>query len=144
MKNTLILFSLLAFLMPLNSGAQNEGSEIMKVLMDQQAAWNAGYLEQFMGGYWKSDSLSFIGKKGVNTGWQQTLDNYRKSYPDKATMGELNFEILKIDVLSPESAYVIGKWKLKRSPEKGDLSGHFTLLFKKMKNAWVIVSDHSS
>jgi ketosteroid isomerase-like protein len=37
---------------------------------------------------------------------------------------------------------VIGKWHLKR--EAGDLSGHFTLLWKKIKGQWLIVADHSS
>jgi len=36
----------------------------------------------------------------------------------------------------------VGKWHLTRSI--GDVGGHFTLLFKKVKNRWVIVADHSS
>jgi hypothetical protein len=44
--------------------------------------------------------------------------------------------------LSKEYYHVTGKWFLKRSI--GDLSGHFTLLFRKINNKWVIISDHSS
>lgn len=122
----------------------NNKEQIGEVLTRQQSAWNKGDIEQFMQGYWKSDSLSFISKKGITYGWQQTLDNYKKAYPDKATMGELAFEILSIDLLSEHSAFVVGKWTLKRSPDKGDLGGHFTLLFKKIGNHWYIVSDHTS
>lgn len=118
--------------------------QIMRVMMNQQAAWNDGNLEGYMDGYWKSDSLAFIGKKGITRGWQQTLDNYKKSYPDKAAMGTLKFEMISVEVLSKTSAYVVGKWGLKREESKGDLSGYFTLLFQKKNNRWVIVNDHSS
>ena len=79
------------------SFAQNDKDiqAIRAVLSTQQNAWNNGNLEAFMDGYWRSDSLSFIGKRGINYGWQKTLDNYKKSYPDKAAMGTLHFDILK-------------------------------------------------
>jgi ketosteroid isomerase-like protein len=116
---------------------------ILQLLINQKNAWNEGNLEQYMMGYWKSDSLSFIGKKGVTKGWQATLDNYKKSYPDKESMGQLDFEILKVEILSPTHAYVVGKWNLTRK-EKGNIGGHFSLLLKKSGKRWVIVSDHSS
>lgn len=117
--------------------------QIIRLLMNQKSAWNEGNLDQYMMGYWKNDSLSFIGKKGITKGWQATLDTYKKSYPDKAAMGQLQFDILKVELLSPTSAYVVGKWDLTRK-EKGNLSGYFSLLLKKLDNKWVIVSDHSS
>lgn len=112
--------------------------------MKQQAAWNDGNIEAYMQGYWKSDSLTFIGKKGITKGWQSTLENYQKSYPDKSAMGQLSFEILSLESLSSDAIYVVGKWNLAREPAKGNLNGHFTLLFKKIKRQWLIVSDHSS
>ena len=57
-------------------------------------------------------------------------------------MGQLKFTILSVEQLSKRSAYVIGKWRLAR--KAGDLSGHYTLLWKKIKGKWVIVADHSS
>ena len=116
--------------------------EIRKVLTELIMAWNRGDLDNFMQGYWKNDSLMFIGKSGVTHGWLQTLNNYKKGYPDTAAMGRLSFEILEVKKLSPEYYHVVGKWMLKRSI--GDLAGHYTLLFKKIKNRWVIISDHSS
>jgi hypothetical protein len=118
--------------------------QIIQVLKVQQESWNEGDIDGFMNGYWRNDSLTFIGKRGVTKGWQQTLDNYRKSYPDKASMGTLQFDILSVELTSKTTAYVVGKWHLTREPSKGDLDGHFTLLFKKINNRWVIVSDHSS
>ena len=125
-----------------SQGFPQDRLQIMSVLETQTECWNKGDLECFMEGYWKSDSLKFIGKNGINYGWQSTLDNYKKRYPDKTAMGKLDFEILEVSFLSDNSASVVGKWHLTRTV--GDLGGYFTLLWKKMKDKWVIVQDHSS
>ena len=64
---------------------------IVKVLDDQRIAWNKGDIEGFMQGYWKSDSLVFVGKSAPVYGWQSTIDRYKKTYPGKAGMGEAYF-----------------------------------------------------
>ena len=117
-------------------------SAIRSVLLNQQECWNQGDIECFMEGYWKSENLVFIGSKGVTYGWEKTLDNYKKSYPDQERMGELVFQILSIEPLSDDFWSVIGKWSLKRKSDNP--SGHFTLLFRKFGNEWLIVQDHSS
>jgi hypothetical protein len=57
-------------------------------------------------------------------------------------MGKLDFNIISVKRLSEIYFFVVGKWHLERSI--GDVGGHFTLLFKKVKAKWVIVADHSS
>lgn len=122
---------------------RNEDSLAIEELMKaQEAAWNFGDIETFMQSYWKSDSLRFIGKRGLQMGWQNTLDNYKKSYPDQAAMGRLAFENLDIDRLDSDHAFVIGRWTLYRAVDT--LGGHYSLLWKKINNKWVIVADHSS
>lgn len=116
--------------------------EILKAIDKQKIAWNNGDINGFMETYWQNDSLMFIGKSGVTYGWQNTLNNYKKGYPDKAAMGELDFDILQVKRLSVLYFFIMGKWHLTR--KMGDVGGHFTLLFKKVKDKWVIVSDHSS
>lgn len=115
---------------------------ILKVLEVQRLAWNQGNIEAYMQGYWHSDSLMFVGKNGPQYGWQKTFDNYKKSYPDKAAMGELTFDIIKVNLLDKTNAFVLGAWHLKR--EKDAPGGYFTLWFKKIKGVWMIVADHSS
>jgi ketosteroid isomerase-like protein len=137
------LFFLFIFLYSFSSFAQNKDEQaILTSLNIQKKAWNTGDLLTFMDTYWQNDSLMFIGKSGVTYGWQNTFDNYRKGYPDTTAMGKLNFNILHIKRLSVLYYSVVGKWELTRSI--GNLSGHFTLLFKKVGNRWLIVSDHSS
>lgn len=122
--------------------AQKADQSIRKLLNEQTLAWNRGDLEGFMQGYWKNDSLCFIGKSGVTYGWNNTLANYKKGYPDTAAMGKLQFTILHVQLLSKQYAQVIGKWHLTRSI--GNVQGHFTLLLRRLNGQWVIVSDHSS
>ena len=137
-------FSLLLFFQFSGFAQKNSKAErsILAIMDAQEKAWNRGDLEAFMAGYWKSDSLKFIGSRGLTYGWQQTLANYKKGYPDQETMGQLKFTILSVDILSRKSAFVIGQWQLTR--KAGDLDGHFTLLWKKIGGQWQIVADHSS
>lgn len=129
--------------LPLIAHTQSKDEqEIRQLLATQTQTWNRGDIEGFMQTYWKSDSLMFIGKSGVHFGWQETLNNYKKSYPDTTAMGKLSFEIITVKKLSPEYYYVVGKWMLKRSI--GDLGGHYDLLMKKINGNWYIISDHSS
>ncbi len=125
-----------------SQGQSADEKSIRELLSVQTEAWNKGDLEDFMSGYWKSDSLLFIGKSGVNNGWQKTLENYQKGYPDTTAMGKLNFELLELRQISPDYFFVVGKWHLQRSI--GNVGGHFSLLFKKMNGVWKIVADHSS
>jgi hypothetical protein len=115
---------------------------IRQLLNDQTRFWNRGDIDSFMTTYWHSDSLMFIGKNGITYGWTNTLNNYKKNYPDLSAMGRLSFEILLVKGLSFEYFQVIGKWNLQRSI--GDLSGHYTLLLKKINGNWFIIADHSS
>lgn len=117
-------------------------SAIKQILEKQTEAWNKGDIDAFMQTYWKSDSLVFVGKNGVTYGWQNTLDNYRKGYPDKTAMGRLQFTIIRIESLSDQVYNVIGKWHLTRTI--GNLQGHYTLIIKRINDKWLIVQDHSS
>lgn len=126
-----------------NSFAQSKDEmAIRSMLKVQTTAWNNGNIAQFMKGYWQDDSLMFIGKSGITYGWQKTLNNYKKNYPDTTSMGKLDFVLMEVKKLSAINYFVVGKWHLSRSI--GDLSGHFTLLFKKIKGNWLIIADHSS
>jgi ketosteroid isomerase-like protein len=115
---------------------------IIKVLDDQRIAWNKGDIEGFMQGYWKSDSLMFIGKTAPVYGWQKTLDRYKKTYPGKAGMGELAFDILQVKVLDDNNAFMLGEWHLKLA--NSSPGGYFTLWFRKINGEWKIVCDHTS
>ncbi len=121
---------------------ENEKEKINLIMKVQEQHWNLGKIEAFMEPYWRSDSLLFIGSKGPTYGWTPTYLNYLKAYPDQESMGQLKFSNIKIDVLNNENAFVVGKWHLTR--EKGDLEGHYALLWKRIDGQWKIVCDYSA
>lgn len=136
-------FILLFFAVPFFSFSQStDQAEVRNLLARQNDAWNHGDVDAFMVGYWKSDSLMFIGSSGITYGYNNTLANYKKRYPDTTAMGKLTFTLIQLKQLSPEYFHVTGKYYLHRTI--GDLSGHFTLLLRKINGQWVIISDHSS
>ncbi len=144
MKTQILTFIVLSlFFMQKTMAQTTDKAAIIKLMNKQETDWNVGNIPSFMEGYWKSDSLAFVGANGPTYGWQNTLDNYNRRYPDRATMGTLKFTVLKLQILDKTVATVIGKWQLTR-PEKGDIGGHFTLVFRKIKGKWLIISDHTS
>ncbi len=107
----------------------------------QKTAWNKGDIRGYMQGYWQSDSLVFIGSRGVSYGWKTTLKNYQKGYPTKEKMGVLSFSDVKITKLGKKYALVIGKWHLER--KENTIGGIYSLIFRKFKTGWKIISDHT-
>lgn len=121
-------------------------NNIRQVMNAQVVAWNDGDIDGFMKGYWNSPELKFVSGDNVTKGWQPTLDRYKKSYDSKAKMGVLTFSDLDINVLSKNSAVVLGSWNLDREVDgkKDNPHGKFTLIFRKFKDGWKIVHDHTS
>ena len=142
----LLAFSLQALAQtttPTSTPTYNKNEKAIRTLLAAQTkAWNEGNLADFMEGYLPSDSLLFVGKSGPTYGFNNTLNNYKKGYPDTASMGKLTFTLLALTPIEKKHYRVLGKWSLQRS--KGDVSGYFTLLFQKIKGKWLVIQDHSS
>ncbi len=145
MKDFLFLFSFIV-LVSININAQSKETkiavEIKSVMNAQVLAWNDGDIEGFMRGYWKSEEMKFVSGDNVSRGWQAALDRYKKNYDSKSKMGVLTFADLEVNVLSKDAAVVLGNWSLVR--EKDNPKGKFTLVFRKFKDGWKIVHDHTS
>ena len=127
----------------------SDRAAIRAVLQRQARAWNRGDLRAYMAGYAQTDTLRFASGGSVRTGWEETLQNYRKGYPDTQAMGTLSFSDLDVDLLSGRHALVFGRWRLTRGEAAGGpASGLFTLLFEQTSTgegpAWRIVHDHTS
>ena len=120
----------------------SDEQRVRDVLTAQIVAWNGGDINTFMQGYAKTDSIMFIGSKGITYGWDSTLAHYKRSYPNKAAMGVLSFDLIKVKQLSPDYFFVVGKFTLIR--DRDTPTGHFDLLLQKINGKWFIVSDHTS
>lgn len=142
-----ILPVLLLVLVSINVECQTDASSseivhVAAILDAQQRAWNDGDIRGYMNGYWESDSLLFTSGGSEQRGWNATYEKYRKSYPTRALMGILTFSNLEIHLLSPVSAWVFGRWELKRDDDHP--AGLFTLVLRKLEGEWKIVHDHTS
>jgi len=116
---------------------------VRQVLDGQVEAWNRGDLDAFMAGYWQSPELTFFSGPDRTSGWQATLDRYRKRYQaDGKEMGRLTFSELSVEMLGPDAALVRGRWALQMS--KDAPSGLFTLIFWRTPDGWRIIHDHTS
>jgi ketosteroid isomerase-like protein len=115
---------------------------ISTVLSAQQTAWNRGDVDTFLVGYWHSPELTFSGSSGVARGWDGVLARYKKNYPVRKAMGQLDFSELEFRFLGPDAALVLGRWHLKR--EKDDPGGVFTLVWQRFPDGWKIIHDHTS
>ncbi len=146
MKNILLLLALTLFASISSLASDNRdakaGADIRKVMNEQTAAWNRGDIEGFMQGYWKSEDLSFTSGNKNTRGWQATFDNYKRGYSDCDKMGKLSFSEMDVTVLSKKSAMVRGRFLLERKEDKP--TGLFTLIFRKFKDGWKIIHDHTS
>lgn len=143
MQRLVILFLFLSQFQIVSVYAQTKAETQVRAVLEQQATdWNRGDIEAFMQGYWKSEELVFIGSRGATFGWDQTLANYKKGYPDKATMGELSFDLIRVTQQSKKVVSVVGKFTLIRENDRP--SGHFLLLLKKIKGKWKVIADHTS
>jgi uncharacterized protein (TIGR02246 family) len=121
---------------------EKEVEKVTDLLDKQVKEWNNGNLDKFMDTYWKSEDLVFVGSSGVTYGWQSTLNNYKKNYPNKRAMGNLRFNIMDIRKIDKKTIFVIGRFFLTRNA--GNVDGHFTLVVQKVRGKWLIISDHSS
>ena len=127
-----------------SSGYGTYAKAIERVLRTQQEAWNRHDLEGFMAGYWNSPELTFFSDAKEHDGWKATIDRYLATYSSPGhEMGKLEFSGLRVVVLSQDSGFVRGAWKLTMSDGKMP-HGLFTLVFRKFPEGWKIVHDHTS
>jgi ketosteroid isomerase-like protein len=122
--------------------APDATKSIESVLLRQEAAWNRGDVGEFMSGYWKSSGVRFLSGDKIVSGWDETLARFRAKYATRAHMGTLLFSNLRVDMLGPDAAFAVGRWRLERAGDQPH--GVFSLIFRKIAGRWVIVLDHTS
>ena len=121
---------------------ESDRAAITKILATQQSNWNQGNVDAFLEGYWRSPDLTFSGSGGIARGWDGVLARYKKNYPDRAAMGQLDFSGLEFHFLGNDAALVLGHWHLARA--HGDIGGVFSLVWQRLPEGWRIIHDHTS
>ena len=134
--------SLLALLALAAASPQAERAAILDTIHSMEAAWNRGDFRGYMAGFKKPDVVFVSGGK-FQEGWQGTLDHYVRDYGGSAERrGKLHFYNMKVDLLGPDSAMLIGQYRLERGPRVTE--GVNTRLFRKVSGKWLITMNHVS
>lgn len=115
---------------------------IRAVLYAQRDAWNRGDVARYMDGYVRSEDTVLVSGDNVTRGWQTVLDRYQKNYNSREKMGTLTFSDLETTLIGNDGAIVLGRWHLKRVGDEPH--GRFTLIFRKTRQGWRIIHDHTS
>jgi uncharacterized protein (TIGR02246 family) len=117
---------------------------ITQLITSQQLSWNKGDIDTFVKAYWNSPDLTFSGTRGTERGYETVLEHYKKAYPDRSTMGQLDFSDLEFHFIGNDGALVLGHWHLTRDKDKGDVGGVFSLVWQRFPQGWRIIHDHTS
>lgn len=121
---------------------ESDRAAITKILEAQQNNWNQGNVDAFLEGYWRSLDLTFSGSGGIARGWDGVAARYKKNYPDRVSMGQLDFSGLEFRFLCNDAALVVGHWHLARA--RGEIGGVFSLVWQRFPEGWRIIHDHTS
>ncbi len=115
---------------------------VRAVLNAQRDAWNRGDIAGYMDGYSRTANTVFVSGDTVTRGWQTVLERYQRSYNSPEKMGTLTFSDLEVTPLGEDAAVALGRWQLQRANDQPH--GRFTLIFRRTKQGWKIVHDHTS
>ena len=134
----------LALLVPTASAAsqRTDPEAILAVIGDMEAAWNRGDFRGYMAGF-KNPDVVFVSGGKFQLGWQGTLDHYIRDYGgSEERRGRLHFYNMKVDILGPDAAMLVGQYRLERG--KRVTEGVNTRLFRKVQGNWLITMNHVS
>lgn len=124
------------------SDVETEKQAILALVSRMEAAWNRGDFRGYMEGFANPDVI-FVSRGEFQKDWQGTLDHYIRDYgTSEATRGRLHFYDIRIEMLAPDAAQLISRFRLDR-PEN-PLDGISTRLMRKRGDQWVIAHNHVS
>jgi uncharacterized protein (TIGR02246 family) len=135
-----LALSLLA--QPVAASPRTDRAAILAVISRMEAAWNRGDFRGYMAGF-KDPDVVFISGGKFQDGWQGTLDHYIRDYGGASERrGKLHFYAMKVDILAPDAAMLIGQYRLERPGRV--TQGVNTRLFRKLRGHWLITVNHVS
>jgi ketosteroid isomerase-like protein len=134
--------SVIAFLALAAATPQAEKAAILDTIHHMEDAWNHGDFRGYMAGF-KNPDVVFVSGGKFQQGWQGTLDHYVRDYGGSAERrGKLHFYNMRVDLLAPDAAMLVGQYRLERGPRVTE--GVNTRLFRKIKGKWLITMNHVS
>jgi hypothetical protein len=134
--------SLIAALALAAASPQADRAAILSTVHRMEVAWNHGDFRGYMAGF-KNPDVIFVSGGKFQDGWQGTLDHYVRDYGGSVERrGALHFYNMKVDLLAPDAAMLIGQYRLERGSRVTE--GVNTRLFRKFHGKWLITVNHVS
>ncbi len=125
-----------------SASPKSDRAAILHVVARMEAAWNRGDFRGYMAGF-KNPDVVFVSGGKFQDGWQGTLDHYIRDYGGSAERrGKLHFYNMKVDLLAPDAAMLVGQYRLERGTRVTE--GVNTRLFRKVRGRWLITMNHVS
>jgi ketosteroid isomerase-like protein len=127
---------------PVAASPATERAAILSTIQQMEHAWNRGDFRGYMAGF-ENPGVVFVSGGKFQKGWQGTLDHYVRDYggsPERR--GRLHFYNMKVDLLAPDAAMLIGQYRLVRGQRVTE--GVNTRLFRKIQGKWLITMNHVS
>jgi ketosteroid isomerase-like protein len=127
---------------PATANPASDRAAILNTIHHMEAAWNRGDFRGYMAGF-KNPEVVFVSGGKFQDGWQGTLDHYVRDYggsPERR--GKLHFYDMKVDVLAPDAAMLVGRYRLERGGRVTE--GVNTRLFRVFDGKWLITVNHVS
>jgi len=124
--------------------ASREQLDVTKVLLAQEAAWNAGDLDGYVSHYKDAPDTQAI--LGTSAHGLETIRNaFRQNFPNSESMGRLENSEVDVRELGEKFALVTGKYHLSRSKRAGgDATGTFTEIFEKTAAGWQVIFSENT
>jgi ketosteroid isomerase-like protein len=138
----LAFLSLVMLVAPAAATPADDRAAILHTIDRMEAAWNRGDFKGYMAGF-ENPGVVFVSGGKFQDGWQGTLDHYVRDYggsPERR--GQLHFYNMKVDLLAPDAAMLIGQYRLVRGTRVTE--GVNTRLFRKVHGRWLITMNHVS
>jgi uncharacterized protein (TIGR02246 family) len=121
---------------------EREKQAILALIGRMEQAWNRGDFRGYMEGFANPDVI-FVSRGEFQKDWQGTLDHYIRDYGASVeTRGTLHFFDIRIEMLAPDAAQLISRYRLDRPRNAQD--GINTRLMRKRAGRWVIALNHVS
>jgi len=142
MRKGALALAVLAVSPPAAASPARDRAAILDTINRMESAWNRGDFRGYMAGF-KNPDVVFVSGGKFQQGWQGTLDHYNRDYGGSAERrGHLHFYNMKVDLLAPDAAMLIGQYRLERGTRVTE--GVNTRLFRKVHGKWLITMNHVS
>ena len=142
MKAVIAFLAFLLVTAPAAATPTQDRAAILRTVARMEAAWNRGDFKGYMAGF-ENPGVVFVSGGKFQDGWQGTLDHYVRDYGgSEERRGKLHFYNMKVDILAPDAAMLVGQYRLIRG--KRVTEGVNTRLFRKLHGKWLITMNHVS